>query len=166
MIPFLQTSQCSFSLVSSLHLASPMYRAGHSCRMQYNYLPRGNLFLTFVDTWVESPPRLKDYSDDELPANMPDVLTHPSHIGYYHQCFLLLFLSLITAACVCCILCGWGRSITEKVCRIAVLLEDELSEASLKSGYSDAGKKTVANIKSTVSDRTQVQKSFNEMLVA
>ena len=31
-----------------------------------------------------------------------------------------------------------------------------LSEASLKSGYSDAGKKIVANIKSTMSDRAQV----------
>ena len=43
---------------------------------------------------------------------------------------------------------------------------DELSEASLKSGYSDAGKKIVANIKSTMSDRAQVQKCFNEMLAA
>ena len=43
---------------------------------------------------------------------------------------------------------------------------DELSEASLKSGYSDAGKKIVANIKSTMSDCAQVQKCFNEMLAA
>lgn len=43
---------------------------------------------------------------------------------------------------------------------------DKLSEASLKSGDSNAGKKIVANIKSTMSDRVQVQKSFNEMLAA
>ena len=43
---------------------------------------------------------------------------------------------------------------------------DELSEAGLKSGYSDAGRKIVANIKSTMSDRAQVQKSFNEILAA
>ena len=55
---------------------------------------------------------------------MPDVLTHPSHIGYHHQWSPLLLLLVITAACVCCVLCGWGRSIADKVCRVIVLLED------------------------------------------
>ena len=48
--------------------------------------------------------------------------THPCHIGYRHQWSLLLL--LITAARVCCFLCGWGRSIADKVCRVAILLED------------------------------------------
>ena len=29
-------------------------------------------------------PACIDYSDVELPANKPGVLTHPSHIGYHH----------------------------------------------------------------------------------
>ena len=32
---------------------------------------------------TESPPGLKDYSDVKFPANTPDVLTHPSHVGYH-----------------------------------------------------------------------------------
>ena len=35
--------------------------------------------LHFGQHRTESPPGLKDYSDVKLPANTPDVLTHPSH---------------------------------------------------------------------------------------
>ena len=55
---------------------------------------------------------------------MPDVLTLLSHIGYHHQWSLLLLLSLIWAACVCCFLCGRGRAIADEVCKITILLED------------------------------------------
>jgi len=55
---------------------------------------------------------------------MPDVLTHPSHIGYHHQWSLLLLLSIIQAACVCCFLCGWDQSVADKVCRVSILFED------------------------------------------
>ena len=68
----------------------------------------------------------------ELPANAPNVLTHPSHIGYHHQLSPLLLLFLITAAHVCCFLCGWGRSIAGKVYRVTVLLEDS---SIFKSGF-------------------------------
>ncbi|WP_222706805.1 hypothetical protein, partial [Lacisediminihabitans profunda] len=44
---------------------------------------------------AEGPPGLKDYSDVKLPANTPNVLTHPNHIRYHHQWFLLLLLFLI-----------------------------------------------------------------------
>ena len=71
---------------------------------------------------MESPSGLKDYSDVKLPANTPDVLTHPSHIGYHHQRSLLLF--LLWAAYVCCFLCGWGRGIADEVRGITILLEN------------------------------------------
>ena len=57
----------------------------------------------------ESTPGLNDYSDVNLPANMPDVLTHPSYIGYHHKLSFLLLLFLVWVACICCFLCGWGR---------------------------------------------------------
>ena len=65
-----------------------------------------------------------DYSDVELPASPSDILTHPSHIGYYHQWSLLLLLSPVTGAYVCCFLCALDKSIADKVCRITILLED------------------------------------------
>ena len=55
---------------------------------------------------------------------MPNVFTHPSHIGYHHQWCPLLLLFLIMAACVCCFLCGWSRSVADKVCRVSVLLQN------------------------------------------
>ena len=58
---------------------------------------------------------------------MPDALTHPSYIGYHHQWSLLLLLSLIWVACVCCFLCGWGRGIADEGRRITVLLENSNS---------------------------------------
>ena len=69
--------------------------------------------------WAESPLRLKDYSDLEPPANMPDVLTYPSHIRYHHQWSLLFLLFLVWAACVCCFL--WG------VLRIIIILLEDSS---------------------------------------
>ena len=55
---------------------------------------------------------------------MPDVLIHPSHIEYHYQWSLLILLSLVWAACICCFLCGWGRGIADEVCRMSILFED------------------------------------------
>ena len=38
--------------------------------------------LDFGQHRAESPPALKHYSDLELPANLPDVLTHTGHVVY------------------------------------------------------------------------------------
>ena len=37
---------------------------------------------------------------------------------------------LVTATLVCCFLCGWGRSIADKVCRVTVLLQDSSKVAN------------------------------------
>ena len=78
--------------------------------------------FTMVNIEQRVHPNLKDYSDVELPANTPDVLTHPSHIGYHHHWSLLLLLSLVWA--VCCFLWRQGRGIADEVCRITILLEN------------------------------------------
>ena len=61
---------------------------------------------------------------NKLPANPPNVLTHPSHIRYHHQWFLLPLLFLIMVTRVCCFLHRWCRSIADKVCRVTILLQD------------------------------------------
>ena len=48
----------------------------------------------------------------------PDVLSHPSHIGYHHQWSLFLLLSLVWAAHVGCFLCRWGRIVADKFHRV------------------------------------------------
>ena len=55
----------------------------------YHCLPRGNVTLSGESAGT------KDYSDVDLPANMPDILTHPGHIGYHHQWSLLPLLCLV-----------------------------------------------------------------------
>ena len=101
------------------------------CRMQYHQassavhcLPRGNVSLTLVNIEQRVRPDL----------NMPDILTHPSHVEYHPQWSLVLFLSPVTAACVCYFLCGWDRIIAYKVCRITVPLEDSQGGQHLSEG--------------------------------
>ena len=87
-------------------------------------LPRGNyVSFTLVNIKWRVHPELK--TTLMLPANMPDVLPRPSsYIGYHHQWSLLLLLSLVWVARICCFLCGRGRGIADEVCRTTVLLED------------------------------------------
>ena len=54
---------------------------------------------------------------------MPDVLSHPSHIGYHHQWSLFLLLSLVWAAHVGCFLCRWGRIVADKFHQVISYLE-------------------------------------------
>ena len=115
-----QASRCSFSLVSSLRLVYPW-----GIR-----IPRGTVSFTLVKIEQRVHPDLKT-TDIELSANTPDVFTHSSYTLYHHQWSLLL-LSLVWAACVCCSLCGQGRSIADKVHRVTVLLDD--SRWSTSSG--------------------------------
>ena len=86
------------SVSSPVSVWSPQCRLGRSCRGYDipHWIVYREVMYHSCQHRAESPPGLKDYSDVKLPANTPDVLTHPSHIGYHHQRSLLL--SLLWAA--------------------------------------------------------------------